>query len=46
MIEFSDVVQLVALYAGFATTVFCVGYGALALYSFFKSFTSPGWKHD
>ena len=38
---FSDVIEIAALYAGFATTVFAVAYGYGALVAFFRALASP-----
>jgi len=44
--EFTDIMQLVALYAGYFASVFAVSYGAVSLFQFFKSLASPDYKND
>lgn len=46
MIEYSDILELFALYAGFVTVVFAVSYAAGSLFTFFKSLANPGWRDE
>lgn len=46
IMEYTDIMQLVALYAGFTASVFAVSYGAISLYKFFKDIADPNFRTE
>lgn len=40
----TDILELFAIYAAYATTVFGLAYGATGLFRFFKEMASPSFR--
>jgi len=44
--EFSDILQLAAIYLGFFAVVFGIAFAPLAMWRFFRDLADPGFKQD